>query len=295
MTAIDWVLLAIVAISALLGLMRGFVGVMLSLVSWVLAGAVAYGFGDDAAVMLAETANPSMGYVVGGYVLCFGTVLVSVKLLSWFIRRLLESVGLSSLDRGLGLAFGVLRGALFACALVLLMGFTSLPGDAQWHRSQTIPLFEPGARWLRDLLPAAIAQQVSFDSAGPLSGDRLRQQSRALGPLVDGGGMLGQDPNELLRSLGGRSADHGAAPAGQALPLPLPDLQNLPDLQGLDGLQSLEDLMPRPDGSPPRAGNAPAPAVDPANVDAGNGLGGQAYDPAAVDGPSSGPSPQRSR
>ena len=54
MTGIDWVLLAIVAVSALLGLMRGFVGVVLSLLAWLLAGATAYFFGGEAAVMLSQ-------------------------------------------------------------------------------------------------------------------------------------------------------------------------------------------------------------------------------------------------
>ncbi|WP_167284982.1 CvpA family protein [Marilutibacter alkalisoli] len=66
MTAIDWVLLAIVAISALLGLMRGFVGVLLSLLSWVFAGAAAYWFGGDAAAMMSDTSTraPAISLVV---------------------------------------------------------------------------------------------------------------------------------------------------------------------------------------------------------------------------------------
>lgn len=291
MTAIDWVLIAIVVVSALLGLMRGFVGVVLSLISWVLAGAVAYGFGDDAAMMLSDTASPGMGYVVGGYALCFATVLVSVKLLSWFIRRVLESVGLSGMDRGLGFAFGLVRGMLFACALVLMMGFTSLPGDSQWQRSQTIPMFEPGARWLRDLLPAAIAGQVSFDSPGPLSSEGLRQHGQVLAPITDGGGMLGQDPEALLRSLGGQMGGASGRPAGQPMQLPLPEIDGLQDLKGLQDLQGLQDLMPAQIGGTPRK-EAAGPRVDPANVDAA-GSDGRAYDPAAVDGSSSRPPPSR--
>lgn len=262
MTALDWVLLAIVAISALLGLMRGFVAVVLSLVAWTLAGAVAYLFGGDAAAVLSDSTDPGMGYVLGGYVLCFGSVLVAVKLLSWFVRRLLESVGLSGLDRGLGLAFGLLRGALFACVLVLLMGFTSLPGDAQWRRSQTIPVFEPGARWLRDMLPTAIAQQVSFEGAGPLAGDALRRQGQALAPLVEGGALLADDQQALLRSLGAQSADNGGvAPTGMPLPVPLPE----------------------PGGRGGRSGAPVSVVEDPAAVD-----GRRVHDPAAIDVPSPG-------
>ena len=37
MGAVDWVLLAIIGASALLGVMRGFVGVVVSLVAWLLS------------------------------------------------------------------------------------------------------------------------------------------------------------------------------------------------------------------------------------------------------------------
>lgn len=163
MGAIDWVLLAVVAVSALFGLMRGFVGVLASLAAWILAGWAAFHFGAKLALMLSSDAETGAGELFAGYALCFIGVLVVVGLVGWAVRKLVQSVGLSGLDRTLGLALGVARGALVACGLVLLLGLTSMPREPEWQHSQVVPVFVPGAQWLRGWLPDWVAAQVDLD------------------------------------------------------------------------------------------------------------------------------------
>ena len=111
MSATDWVLLAIVGVSALFGLMRGFVGVVASLAAWVLAGWAAFRFGGElGADARPSDGEPSAGQVFAGYALSFIGVLVVVGLVGWLREaRLVNSAGLSGMDRALGLALG--RGA----------------------------------------------------------------------------------------------------------------------------------------------------------------------------------------
>lgn len=163
MTGIDWVLLAIVAVSALFGLMRGFVGVAASLAAWVLAAWAAFHFGGGVALMFARDGEPSAGQLFAGYALSFLAVLLVVGLVGWLVRQAVNSVGLSGLDRALGLALGTVRGVFVASALVLLLGLTSLPRDPQWQASQVVPVFVPGAQWLRGWLPEWVARQVDFN------------------------------------------------------------------------------------------------------------------------------------
>jgi membrane protein required for colicin V production len=163
MSATDWVLLVIVVVSALFGLMRGFVGVAASLVAWVLAGWAAFRFGGGVALMLARDGNPSAGQLFAGYALSFLVVLLVVGLVGWLVRQAVNSVGLSGLDRALGLALGTVRGAFVASALVLLLGLTSLPRDPEWQGSQVVPVFVPGAQWLRGWLPEWVAREVDFN------------------------------------------------------------------------------------------------------------------------------------
>ena len=169
MSAVDWVLLAVVVVSALFGLMRGFVGVLASLAAWVLAAWAAFRFGGDIGLMMAADGEPSATQLLGGYALAFIAVLLAVGVVGWLVRKLVQTVGLSGLDRMLGLLLGAARGAFVACALVLLLGLTAVPRTPEWRASPVVPVLVPGAQWLSAWLPGWVAQRVDFrgDSAGP--------------------------------------------------------------------------------------------------------------------------------
>jgi membrane protein required for colicin V production len=74
MTALDWVLLLIVGVSGLLGLLRGMIGVVMSLVAWLLAGLAAYLFGGDVGRSLVTDGQLGWGEYLGGYALSFAVV-----------------------------------------------------------------------------------------------------------------------------------------------------------------------------------------------------------------------------
>ncbi|MEP6632613.1 MAG: CvpA family protein [Luteimonas sp.] len=162
MNATDLVLLAVIAVSALAGLMRGFIGVLASLVAWILGGWVAFRFGAHVAAWIAGNDRPSAGELFAGYGLSFIGVMVVVGLVAWAVRKLVSAVGLSSVDRALGLAIGIVRGGFVACLLVLLMGFTSMPRDNDWRQSRVVPVLLPGAQWLRGWLPEWAAGELDF-------------------------------------------------------------------------------------------------------------------------------------
>ena len=164
---LDLVLFALIAVSMLFGLVRGLVGVLASLAAWVLAGWAAFRFGGPMALQLAGNPEPDATELFGGYALCFLAVLVFVGLVGWVVRRLVHGIGLSGVDRVLGGALGALRGALVACALLLLLGFTDVPQESAWQRSRLVPLLLPGAQWLRGWLPEWAAREVVFGKRVP--------------------------------------------------------------------------------------------------------------------------------
>ncbi len=170
MNAIDLILLLVIAASALLGLMRGFVGVVASLVAWLAATWCAFRYGGHIAFLLSSDGQPGATGLLAGYALAFFGVLVAVSLVGWMMRKLLQSVGLSGLDRMLGLAVGVLRGVLVACVLVLLMAFSSLPQEPAWSQSRALPVLVPGAQWLAHWLPGWAANELDFGN-GRAGGD----------------------------------------------------------------------------------------------------------------------------
>lgn len=166
MTALDWVLLAIVGLSALLGLLRGVVGMAMSLAAWLLAGVVAYLFGGDIGRSLLSDGELGWGEYLGGYAIGFFAVWMIVGLLGLVVRRLVHSAGLSGPDRMFGLALGVLRGVFFASVLVLMLGLTNLPRGRAWQDSTTVVVLLPAAKWMRGLLPPAVARRVDLEGRG---------------------------------------------------------------------------------------------------------------------------------
>ena len=162
MTATDLLLLGVIGVSTLLGLMRGFVGVVASLVAWVLAGWAAFRFGAHAALLLAGGGDPSASQLFAGYGLSFLGVLLFVGIVGWGVRKLVHAVGLSGIDRIMGMLLGLVRGGFVACMLVLLMGFTGMPREPAWRQSQVVPVLLPGAQLLRALLPPWASQRVDF-------------------------------------------------------------------------------------------------------------------------------------
>ncbi len=189
MTGTDLLLLAVIGVSALFGLMRGFIGVLASLLAWVLAGWAAFRFGAKLALVIAGGAEPGPGQLLAGYGLSFLAVLVFVGLVGWGVRQLVKSVGLSGLDRALGLGLGIARGGFVACMLVLLMGFTSMPREPGWRESEVLPVLLPGAQWLSGWLPEWAAQRIDFGAGHPhsMQHPRLMQSGNVL-PLPQPGG-----------------------------------------------------------------------------------------------------------
>ncbi|HET6603796.1 MAG TPA: CvpA family protein [Xanthomonadaceae bacterium] len=162
LTGIDMVLLVIVGLSAAVGLWRGFVVEVMSLVVWVAAFWLAFVFGDEASALFEGWLESPVPRLLLGYALLFVAALVVGGLATWLIGRLVRSTGLTGPDRLLGLGFGLLRGVALACVLVLLLGFTALPREADWTQSRLLPAFQPGAEWLRAWLPGAVAKHVDF-------------------------------------------------------------------------------------------------------------------------------------
>ena len=185
MSALDLTLLGIITVSALFGLMRGLVSAAASMVAWVLAGWVAFHYGAQVAVWLSDDGPPTASELLGGYALSFVGVMLVVGVTGWIVRQLVKTVGLSGLDRVLGLGLGVLRGAFVACVLLLLVAFTDQPREPEWQRSSIVPLLLPGAEWLAQWLPEWTVQELDFGNGRP-AGDNARLQNLPL-PLQESG------------------------------------------------------------------------------------------------------------
>jgi len=162
LSSVDWVLLALLGLSALLGALRGFVAEVLSMVVWIAAFWLAFVYGGNAAEALQPQVADPAGRILAAYALVFVVALVVGSVVTWIVGRLVRSVGLGGVDRLAGLLYGALRGIALGCLLVLLLGFTALPREPAWRASPLVPEYQRGAEWIREWLPEAAAKHVDF-------------------------------------------------------------------------------------------------------------------------------------
>lgn len=159
----DYAILGILAISSLVGLLRGFIKEVFSLVVWAAAFVVAYRFADDvASLMEVQVTLPSARTAIG-FIGLFIVVLVIGGLINYLLGRLVESTGLSGTDRLLGGFFGVARGVAIVVAGILVTGFTPLPADGWWKESRMIQSFMPLVTWSSGFLPDAASEYLDFE------------------------------------------------------------------------------------------------------------------------------------
>ena len=183
---IDLLLLVVIGGSTLLGLLRGFVGTLVSLAAWLLAGWASFRFGEHAAFWLSDDGIPSSSELLGGYASVFVAVVVAITLAGMLVKSLVKSVGLSGLDRLLGLALGAARGALVACMGLLLMAFSSLPQEPAWPQSRAVAVLTPGAQWMARWLPDWAVQELDFGNGRPSGDNALVDQAGAMFEAITG-------------------------------------------------------------------------------------------------------------
>jgi membrane protein required for colicin V production len=162
MAWIDVVIIALIVLSAVLSLFRGFVKEALALASWLVAFWVAMVFHEDLAVVLSQwLAEPSVQKIVAFSIL-FISVLLLGALINYLAVKLVAKTGLTGTDRMLGVIFGVARGAAIIAVLVLLAGLTALPQDSWWQESQLLGYFQDFAVWIHDLVPEGMLDDISY-------------------------------------------------------------------------------------------------------------------------------------
>jgi membrane protein required for colicin V production len=162
MTAFDFLVIGIVALSMLTAFWRGFIRVIASLAGWVIGVLAAIRFSGAFGNMLPDLGeSPAVRYVVA-FAIILVVALIVGSLVGLLFSRLVEAVGLGFLDRSLGAIFGVARGILIAVLLVLFAGLTTLPKSDWWQNAASSPALVAAALSLRPWLPKAWGDRLDY-------------------------------------------------------------------------------------------------------------------------------------
>lgn len=167
-TWVDWIIIAVVAVSSLISLKRGFVKEALSLLTWIIAGVIAWMFGGALSHHLAEfISTPSARIIAACAILFIATLLVGA-LVNFLIGELIRVTGLSGTDRLLGMVFGAARGGLLVVVLAGLLSLAPVQEDLWWKESVLLPHFLLVADWSKNLILEFSSQWLasSLDPSG---------------------------------------------------------------------------------------------------------------------------------
>jgi membrane protein required for colicin V production len=138
---VDIALLAVFGLSALVGLWRGFVFEIVSLLGWLAAFIIANAAGPFLAELMPLGNADAQLRLWLAYVIVFVLVLVACTLLARMLRALIAATPLSFIDHLLGAAFGVVRGALVLVVVATLVTLSPFAHAPPWTNSH-------GALWL---------------------------------------------------------------------------------------------------------------------------------------------------
>ncbi|NQD37537.1 CvpA family protein [Permianibacter sp. IMCC34836] len=148
MVWVDWAIIGVIVISALLSLWRGFVREAVALTGWVLAFFLARAFHGNLAPYLSDDIRPAGVKFAIAWVAIFLVVLFVSYLLAKLGQVLIDKAGLTTPDRLLGMAFGVLRGLAVCAALVIVSkAFTRLPESKEWQQARLVSPLETVGDW----------------------------------------------------------------------------------------------------------------------------------------------------
>lgn len=194
MNFVDLIILAIFFISALVGLFRGLVSEVVSLVTLIAAFVIAILFAQPLASAFTHSApvqdvvNQTSGAIgvstsqpvsylaigISFAVLFGGTIIVGaiVKLL----LNLAFQTGILGLgNRLFGAIFGLVRGFIINLVLIFLVQLSPFGSQPWWHQSQFVVAYQPAVAWLGGIVSPALANlKVKFEQTMQNVGSQIQ-------------------------------------------------------------------------------------------------------------------------
>ena len=163
MVAFDYIILAVILVSAVTGLVQGFLREICALVTWVLAVWLAWEFGPSLEPHLGGVLRTAPYGLWAGRAIVFVLVLVVGGIVGAIVNHFVRLSIFSGLDRLLGFALGIVRGVIIVGVLLILAQSLKLDGEGWWKQSKLLPHFTPVANALRALVGDRLSAHAHGD------------------------------------------------------------------------------------------------------------------------------------
>ncbi len=152
MNITDYLVIAAIIISAVVGSLRGFLREAIALVTWIIALFVAWHFSDLIAPHLGGLLSPSPIATWAARVIIVALLLLLGAGIGVTAAHFVRLSIFSGMDRFLGFVFGVFRGFVLLGVFVILAQVLRLDGERWWRQSVLMPYGESIANGLRAVI-----------------------------------------------------------------------------------------------------------------------------------------------
>jgi membrane protein required for colicin V production len=158
---LDWIFLAVLLLSFLMGIWRGFVFELFSLATWFGAFIAAQVWGQETGMMLPMAGASEPVRLGAGFICVFVSAIFAGGLLAVMVKKLVAVVGLSAFDRVLGAGFGLIRGVLILMVSGVLIALTPVKNSGFWRESVGASLIAQVFKGLQPILPQEYGKYLS--------------------------------------------------------------------------------------------------------------------------------------
>ena len=212
-TLLDAILVAIMLVSALLAMVRGFSREVLSIVSWVAAAAAAFLLYKQLTPYAAEYISSNTIAMVASAAAIFVVTLIIVSFITLKIADFIIDSRVGALDRTLGFVFGAVRGLLLVVVAMLFFNWLAPENQPTWiANARSKPYLDDLGQKLVAALPENPEQTIMEQIKGTDPEQSPDAVPSETAPAPDEPASIEGAIQDSQGTAGGADAD-GAAPA----------------------------------------------------------------------------------
>lgn len=172
---LDISIIAVVLVSTGIGIFRGFVKEVLTLLSWAVALTLAYNFYHILVPYLEFISIPMIRIVVSGFAI-FISVLILLSIVNYILSKSMKLVGFDWFDKSLGGGFGFVR-ALFLLSVVVIV---ITPNNNNSKDSNAVQVAESSEAWKKGSILYPKVENVAVSLQKQLPKDWVEKVSNNL-------------------------------------------------------------------------------------------------------------------
>jgi membrane protein required for colicin V production len=152
MIAVDYIILAFILISAVMGLVRGLLREAVAVITWFLAIVLAWSFATSLEPMLGGILVGSPLRIWAARAVIFVGVLLLGGAVAVILGHYVRVSMFAGMDKFLGFVFGIIRGVVIVGAFTIAIQALRMDEDARWKNSKLLPYAGAVADALRGIV-----------------------------------------------------------------------------------------------------------------------------------------------